>query len=255
MFLNENQSLILTRADKGNVTVALDKDTYINKMEELLGDRETYKLIKKDPTRKLTTSLRDLLTRWRNSEFISKSTYRFLYNSDGVLPRAYGLPKIQKQNWPLRLIVSSLNSPLYQLASFLHRTMLKSFPKANSYISNSFDLMNRISNLCIDDDYDLISLDVISVFTNIPTEIAMDSVSSRWNYTSHNCIIPKTEFLLAVKLVLNSTFFTFNNNIYQQTFGTPTGSPLSPIIADIVLQNLENCILEKLSFTLPFYFR
>ncbi|KMQ88407.1 hypothetical protein RF55_12118 [Lasius niger] len=33
------------------------------------------------------------------------------------------------------------------------------------------------------------------------------------------------------------------------------GSPLSPIIADIVLQDLENFALEKLNFTPPFYFR
>ncbi|EFN65852.1 hypothetical protein EAG_00192, partial [Camponotus floridanus] len=28
-FLNDNQNLIITRADKGNITVALDKDKYI----------------------------------------------------------------------------------------------------------------------------------------------------------------------------------------------------------------------------------
>lgn len=33
------------------------------------------------------------------------------------------------------------------------------------------------------------------------------------------------------------------------------GSPLSPIIADIVLQDLENRALQALSFTPTFYFR
>lgn len=35
-----------------------------------------------------------------------------------------------------------------------------------------------------------------------------------------------------VKFIMNSTYFTFNSKYYKQSFGTPMGSPLSPIIAD-----------------------
>ena len=35
----------------------------------------------------------------------------------------------------------------------------------------------------------------------------------------------------------------------------PMGSPLSPIIADVTLQDLENEALKSLPFDLPFYFR
>ncbi|EFN66864.1 hypothetical protein EAG_04768, partial [Camponotus floridanus] len=51
------------------------------------------------------------------------------------------------------------------------------------------------------------------------------------------CRIPRDEFLMAVRLILNSTFFMFNDVCYQQTFDTPMGSPLSPIIAEITLQD------------------
>jgi len=52
-FLKMNQNLIITRADKGNITVALDRDIYIQKVEELLCDEETYVLINKNPINKL----------------------------------------------------------------------------------------------------------------------------------------------------------------------------------------------------------
>jgi len=55
--------------------------------------------------------------------------------------------------------------------------------------------------------------------------------------------------------VLDSTFFKFNQKIYQQNFGTPINSPLSPIIADLVIQDLEREVLAKLDFRLLFYFR
>ena len=51
----------------------------------------------------------------------------------------------------------------------------------------------------------------------------------------------------AVQFVLDSTYFTFDNIIYKQNFGAPMGSPLSPIIADVVMQDLENEVLSLIS--------
>jgi len=48
-FCQNNPEVIFTRADKGNITVALNKNNYIRKMEDLLGDTNTYTLIKKRP--------------------------------------------------------------------------------------------------------------------------------------------------------------------------------------------------------------
>lgn len=93
------------------------------------------------------------------------------------------------------------------------------------------------------------------LFTNVPIDKVIENVSQRWNYISDNVDIPQHEFILAVKFVLNSTFFTFDGVTYQQTFGTPMGSPLSPLIADIVLQDLETRALNSLRFSLPFYVR
>lgn len=47
----------------------------------------------------------------------------------------------------------------------------------------------------------------------------------------------------------------FTSYNYQQTFGTPMGSPLSPIISDIVLQDLEEGALKNLTYIPPFYYR
>jgi len=76
-------------------------------------DNETYAMIKKDPTKKLTNDIRNLLVRWKIKGYISKTTYNSTYCSDGNLPRAYGLPKIHPiltlQSSFHPLIVSSIN--------------------------------------------------------------------------------------------------------------------------------------------------
>jgi len=54
-----------------------------------------------------------------------------------------------------------------------------------------------------------------------------------------------------------ASFFlvSFNNKIYKQKFGTPMGSPLSPMIVDIVMQDLEKRVLETFNFNISFYYR
>jgi len=101
----------------------------------------------------------------------------------------------------------------------------------------------------------LLSLDVTALFTNVPLNLAMNGISNRWARIEQFTDIPKNEFLMAVKLVLSSTYFTFNNIIYKQTYGTPMGSPLSPIVADIVMQDLETECINNVDFHLTFYYR
>ncbi|XP_072762580.1 uncharacterized protein [Anoplolepis gracilipes] len=77
----------------------------------------------------------------------------------------------------------------------------------------------------------------------------------RWKYIEKMCSIPREEFIIAIKFVMNSTYFTFDDICYQQTFGTPMGSPLSPVIADVTFQDLENRAVAALPLSLPFYIR
>jgi len=99
-----------------------------------------------------------------------------------------------------------------------------------------------------------ISLDVISLFTNIPIDLALDSIYNRWSAISKICNISKEEFFISLQLVFILRFF-FDNIIYRQKFEMPMGSPLSPVFADLILQDLEKKALNILAFHIPFYVR
>ena len=97
----------------------------------------------------------------------------------------------------------------------------------------------------------LLSLDV----TNIPNKLILIGLEKRWELIKNNTNIPKKSFLNAVEFILNSTFFKFNNEFYNQVFGTPMGSSISPIIAEIVMVDLKSEILPSFDFVIPWYFR
>lgn len=73
-----------------------------------------------------------------------------------------------------------------------------------SYIS-SFQLMNESSDIMLEPNFQLIFLDVISLFTNVLLDLAINSISKRIVFLKE-LSVPIEEFLNTIR-PLNSTFF------------------------------------------------
>ena len=65
---------------------------------------------------------------------------------------------------------------------------------------------------------------------NIPTTLLIAALDKKWDLISKNCKFPKKEFLGTVKLVLDSSYFSFDGQLYRQKFGISMSSPLSSIV-------------------------
>ena len=86
-----------------------------------------------------------------------------------------------KENCPLRPVVSCINSPAYFLSKTLNNILNESLPKPNSFMKNFIDLIDRIKNVKIPHNYVLLSLDVSSLFTNVPIHLVLTGIEKRWH--------------------------------------------------------------------------
>jgi uncharacterized protein YaaW (UPF0174 family) len=86
-------------------------EDYKLKIASLLED-SAYKKLDKDPTDSIERKTTKLLKKSSLPEDLCKQ----LQPSGSRAPRLYGLPKIHKEGVPLRLIVSNIGAPTYQLA-------------------------------------------------------------------------------------------------------------------------------------------
>lgn len=126
--LRNNRDVLVLPADKGNATVIVDTIDYENKIAQLLNDEATYKKVNYNPTSRVSTKVNRLLQEFPNKEMIKQ-----LRPQNPTSPKIYGLPKIHKPDWPLRPIVSQIDSPTYKLASHLSSVLLDFTGKSSSF--------------------------------------------------------------------------------------------------------------------------
>lgn len=230
--------IVVTKSDKGNKTVVIYKEDYRREMNKLLDDKTTYKTIRNDPTQKLQRMNNKLIMELYKEEYITKYEKIKLTSNAATAPRLYGLPKIHKPNVPLRPISSSIEVPCYNLSKYIGN-ILKNIILEKYNIKNSVELKKKLENVNLEDGEILISLDVVSLFTNIPIHLAIKNIMDQWNTLQKFTKIPRTQFLKILKFCLNdNNYFIYDETFYNQTYGMPMGNPLSPTIADIVLDAL-----------------
>ncbi|KAI8495111.1 hypothetical protein Bbelb_270970 [Branchiostoma belcheri] len=98
--LATNQDILILPADKGRCTVVLDREQYDRKVQDLLGDKDTYTSLKKDPTNKFKGKISSALKKLQTEGVLDRPSYLQLNPTTEQPPAFYGLPKIHKQSDP-----------------------------------------------------------------------------------------------------------------------------------------------------------
>lgn len=141
-----NKDVIISKADKGNSVVILDRPEYVRRMEMMLSEGD-YTKLSYNPLNKMKSKVHEVLTKHFNT--IGKSTVWKLKNSNPQVPRMYGLPKIHKPGNNMRPIASNINAPTQKIAKWLIEQFNSLDPPLNLSVKNSIDFVSKVKNLRI----------------------------------------------------------------------------------------------------------
>ena len=160
----------------------------------------------------------------------------------------YGQPKVHKtviNNIPqFRSILSAINTLVYKLAKYL--VPILSPLTVNDYtVKDYLTFAKEVINF--DHNLFMASLDVESLFTNIPIdETIKNAVDDLFSSNMYRGKLSKSEFYYLLKLATSESSFIFDNILYKQIDGDAMGSPLGPTLANAFLCHygklwLDNC--------------
>nr|XP_021206294.2 uncharacterized protein LOC110385892 [Bombyx mori] len=251
-FLKERPDLIVARADKGNTTVIMLKTEYETEMRKMLNDKVTYKLLKKDPTNKWQKVANGLVNKLVVAKIVEEQQGKHLKAKYTVAPRIYGLRKTHKETCCLRPVVSCVNSPSYNLARFLHEILTPVIEKFQYNVKNSFDFVTFSEKVSLPKNYVLISLDVVSLFTNVRRDLILKVIEETWDNMKHLVKIPKSVLVDLITFCYDSSYFVYQGEFYAQMESSSMGNPASPVIANIVMNYVIDQILKILPFGIHF---
>ena len=110
------------------------------------------------------------------------------------------------------------------------------------HVQNSKHLAEGLAEILVEDGDIFNSHDVVSLFTNTPIDQSLQVIQTRLeNDTTlkDRTMLSVQDIIDLLRFVLTTTYFLFRGQIYKQRFGAAMGSPVSPVVANLYMEFLE----------------
>ena len=238
--IKNNNNIIVVVADKGNKTVIMDKDEYLKKVEDIIQDKKLYQEVN-DPTAKIKKKINNLTTQLLKKRKITEAQ-KWMLNSNENLATIKAQPKIHKDGNPMRIITCTRSTILSNITSFVFSLIKHLQDTINNNLSNTDQFISNIRKIKLEKEDRLSSLDVKDLFNSVPTTkafgIALKKIEQSEKFKQSN--FNKTDIKELLNLCTTNSYFTFNNKYYKRIKGLPMGSTISPLLADLYMDDFIN---------------
>lgn len=254
--LADNRDIIIAQADKGGGVCIVNTVDYISEGTRQLNDTKYYKKLDHDPTSKFQDTINTKLKYLLKHEQIDKAIFKYLIQENPRPGQFYMLMKTHKPNHPGRPIISGIGTNTEYISEFIDEQIKSTALRAPSYIKDSSHFLNLVNNIQIDCNSNralLVTMDVVSLYTNIPHDEGIQAILD--NVDDTDLTISKNVLNIFMHLALELNNFTFMNNHYLQIHGAAMGSRFSPSYANIYMMALEERLLNSVPDKPLFYKR
>jgi hypothetical protein len=265
--LSSHPTLLFPETDKGLGPCAVEYDQYVEDVLIHLRDESIYKRLSKEEAfsavAALETEIKDWLRRHRGeigSEATAYISNGLKTNADSPFGQFYILYKIHKGmkngRWPTRPVCSDVSSLSHCLGKWVNEMLTPIQQAQKSYFKDSFELKKKLDSLNLPPNALLFTSDATSMYTNIDTEPALESISEylrqeQGNYNHYNAVT----LIEALEIVFRNNFFKFSDTYWHQVSGTAMGTPPAPPWATCTYGLHEQVMLPRWQDQVSFYKR
>ena len=247
---DEACDFFVSPVDKGGGWIVVSRDDYCNEAYRQLCDENFYTPREDSLVRSTALKLTQLLNHLYRNHFINLRELRTLSPPEEPRDRCfYLLPKVHKSVWPSptmppgRPIISDVDSVSRKCASFIEYFLSPIARNLDSFVRDSMHVISIVRDFSLPDNAILFSLDVTSLYTNIPHEAGI-AACGRAFIRFPDERRPDLTVLSMLRLLLNSNDFMFRHERFQQTHGTMMGGAFGGSYGSIFLGEWEERALS-----------
>ena len=158
---------------------------------------------------------------------------------DPMTLKFYTLPKIHKENNPGRPVISSINCHTAKISKFVDYHLQEHVTKTASFVQDTTDFLNKIKNIEVPPNAILVTMDVKSLYTNIPNGEGISAIDELLKESSTPTSL-KTVNVTFLEMILTLNNFVFNGKHYLQIKGCAMGTKCAPSYANLFMDNFES---------------
>lgn len=246
--LRSNSEIIIKKADKGTTTVIMNKTDKIQEGQVQLDDRKNYMPLETPMVQETSRRVEEIINDLHQGNHIDAMTKKWLSQTPSPprIPFFYTLTKIHKPVLTGRPIISGCDGPTERISSFLDHILQPIAKVQKSYLKDTTQFINFIEKRKVPNNAILVSMDVTSLYTNIPQEEGINTVCKAYEaFYKNDTPIPTNSLRGLLRLILQENSFQFNGRNYLQTHGTAMGTKVAVAFANIFMSAVETEIINK----------
>lgn len=224
----------------------MSSDYYNSKLQEIVSNTDKFITCPQNQTETVKKKINEIAKPFKETDV---PLYKKLRRVGGFYEgHLYGLPKIHKNETspPLRPIISMSGTVTHDISQHLN-SVIRPYINSTYIIKSSDELLVRLGAVTLKPGQQMLSLDVESLFTNVPVEDTINIIiEAAYNHpTVAPPQYPPEVLRKLLKICTTETPFQFNGTSYVQVDGVSMGSPLGPTFADFYMSALENYVLSQ----------
>ena len=130
--------------------------------------------------------------------------------------------------------------------------------KSPHHINSTQDFVEQVKHITLAPGECLSSYDVSALFISVPVDPALNTIKDlleKDQTLKERTVLAVSDIILLLEFCLKNTYFSFQCQFYEQVEGAAMGSLVSPIVANLYMEYLEQKALSTAPHTPRFWCR